>query len=252
MLDYHLDASRLRTDPDHAHTMYLGPGSSARLIQHLLKSAVEWHLTHKSPEFEVTVKPLLSSFSSLDALRPSKTLVILDYKMIELSSIVTPSTQRALVEHYFNVVQAEYPLLSPDQEIFFLEKENPLRWCAANPSHTDSMPFIAVLAISSALFARDFDSKLTTISVACKEYFRVSSTLDDTRQTIQTRHRSIMKGCFSTICEMVAPTAEGVTWYILGRALASMAELRDEYRAQLIAQDPEFHRLEYCLLKLDE
>ncbi|RDL41627.1 uncharacterized protein BP5553_01606 [Venustampulla echinocandica] len=252
MIDYHLGGSRLLTDSAGAHTAYIGPGSSARMMQHLLKGIVEWHFTHKGPEFETTVTPLFNPSPSIDDHGPRQNFpVTLDHRKIELATTVTPSMQRAMVEHYLKVIQPEYPLLSPDQEASLLEKENPLRWSTTNAAHADGVALTAIFAISAALISRDIDPMLSTISTTYRESLRAVSQQGSTQANIQTLSRSIITACFSVICEIIGPTSNGATWGLLGRALASMVELRAEYRAQSQGLDADFHRLEYSLLKLE-
>ncbi len=233
-------------------TAYLGPGNSARLLERLLKSTIYWHLANNLP---LPKRLLPDESSQLTELQHAATLsffpVTMDQRRLELQSLVPPSTQRAIIEHYLRVVSVEYPLLTSEVTATLLVHENPLRWSSANKDNPGALALIIVFAISSTLIARDLDPTLSTISTRCitdmHKIAQMTKSQDDRMETIRWTCTAL---CALALCEMINPVS-GQLCDFLGRACSTIEDLREEYQLQNIGLDDAFRRLELSLLKLE-
>jgi hypothetical protein len=233
-------------------TAYLGSGNSARLLEHLLRSISNWHLQNN---VQVPKRLLPNEPSHLIRTQGSTLLrsfpITYDQRKVELHTLVPPSTQRAVIEHYLKIVSPEYSLLSIEQESTLVIYENPLKWSSLNKNDPSVFPISIAFAISTAMITRDIDSNLSIISMRYREEIikaaqRVECPGDSTETTISTC-RAL---CALSICELINPTS-GQLWDSLGRAVSIMEQLREGYQLQNPSQHDEFLRLERSLLKLE-
>jgi hypothetical protein len=250
--EYHLTLPTLNPGTFQFAAVYVGRGSSARLMERLLlQGLTELHLYGQSLKNSKPTSLLLSQrpVPRTSHVSPSFPTII-NHRKIDLSSAIPPSTQRALIEHYTKVIQRDYPLLSREQESRLLGYENPLRWSMVNGHHPDSQSLTAVFAVATALVSRDLEPSLATASFVCRESLRnLSEQLSLTQNSITTTKHLVTTLCFLTLCELVNPVS-GEAWELSGRALVSMEHLRSEYQAASIAFDDEFNRLEHSLMIL--
>lgn len=252
---YHLNASIQEGISTIPETLFLGSGSAAYLVQHILKEAAKTSELHSSQ--------ISSLLRSLDISSPSSqwpTLnrntfetVIAQQKMEPLSC-VTPSTQRALFEHYFRVIQPEFPLIPPEQEHRFSRHENPLRWYLANNDNHDAFAMSAVFAISAAFIARDSNPELQLVASSCKDALwkstqHVLSNLELHRSFYRLKQIATAF-IFLSVLELVHPST-GQIWELVGSAKALLETVRAEHPATVVDLDEEFHRLEFLLTKLE-
>lgn len=253
-LGYHLN---LTTDDDQSsasNTAYLGPGSSARLMEHILKSTVQWHIANNVPIPE-RLLPNESSSQKRglhDSKPPPSFSMTFDQKKYDLHTLVPPSTQRAIIEHYMKTISPEYTLLSSEHETALLSYENPLRWSNAHKSDPSALALTIVMAVSSALITRDLDSSLKSLSMRCREDVqklteREAPSAEEQVDFIQTTCTAF---CALALCELITPTS-GQFWGIMGKATSTLEQLRDGYHFNPTAPDTPFKRLEYSLLKLE-
>lgn len=250
---YHLTLASNDEVPLPSSTAYLGPGSSARLLEHLLKATVHWHLSN---DVRIPERLLPDESAQLARLRDTKPLpsfsMTFDQRKHEIHTLVPPSTQRAIIEHYLKIVSPEYPLLTTAHESALLGYENPLRWSSAHKSDPKALALYIVLAVSTALITRDLDPSLFSLSIRCREDVqrlteRVSSTAEEQIDTLQWACTAF---CALGLCELIAPTS-GQFWDIMGKATSTFEQLRDGYHFQSGAPDLSFRRLEHSLLKLE-
>ncbi|CAK7209917.1 hypothetical protein SBRCBS47491_000606 [Sporothrix bragantina] len=168
-----------------SHTAYLGPGSTARLAETVLQTAVEWHAARGVPlpvslrltKEEENVVPLslqprplrqatLGGGDSQSTPPPPLTVLHDPRKEAELHTLVPLATQRALLEHYSAVLGASSPcydsLLPAEQEAALLQRagtgcENPLKWASASANRGTAGAYATTVmfAVATALAARD-------------------------------------------------------------------------------------------------
>lgn len=233
-------------------TAYLGPGCLPRLLERLLKNAIYWHLAGHRPipkrllrdETSQSLVPGLSTNS------PSFHIVT-DQRKLELQSLVPPSTQRAIIDHYMKVVSVEYPLLPHEMQVIVMMHENPLRWSSANKDHHGSLALSVVFAISSTLITRDLDSSLSGISLRCiGDVQKIALKLRVQETRMETLRWTSIALCTLALCEAINPIS-GQLWDLLGRACSTIEDLREEYQLQNLGLDDAFVRLERSLLKLE-
>lgn len=234
--------------PSPLRTAYLGPGSSARLIQRVLTKAVNWYAANNIP---IPGHLLFNDQSHQNGLRDPEILpsfpVTTDLRKVELYAMAPPSTQRAIIEHYFKVVAPEYSLLPLAQESAALTHENPLKWMSGNKDDPTASAVLIMFAISTALITRDFDSHLANLSMRCKEDVQKLSLGDATSQNHLTTCTAL---CALALLELICPTS-GQLWDVLGRAASTMEDLQEGLVVQSSARDTELQRLERAMLKLE-
>lgn len=233
-------------------TAYLGPGNLARFLERLLKNAIYWHLASNLPIPERLLRDESSkSFEPQHLTTLPSFHVLLDQRKLELQSLVPPSTQRAIIEHYMKVVSDEYPLLTHELESVTVMHENPLRWSSANKDHPGAITLSIVFAISSTLITRDLDSTLSGISIRCiNDVQKISQNLRPQETQLGTIRWTCTALCALALCEAINPTS-GQLWDLLGRACSTIEDLREEYQLQNMELDDAFIRLERSLLKLE-
>ncbi|KAH8690800.1 hypothetical protein BGW36DRAFT_411575 [Talaromyces proteolyticus] len=248
--DDHLPTSR---------TVFLGPATSARLLERVLKSMVKWHAENGMqiskrlvPDDGPAQATGPQNFTSSGPSFPINN-ALNEQRKLEPHSIMPPSTQRSIIEHYLAIVSPEYPLLPLDQESTLLSHENPLKWSSTNGEEANALALTIVFAVSTALVSRDIDPNLTSISTRCRqdvykihqEYKHLSS--DD---PIKTERWVCVALCASALCELIYPLS-GDAWELLGRATSTLQRLREGYQLKSMELDEPFIRLERSLLKLE-
>lgn len=233
-------------------TAYLGPGTSAQLLDSLIKNAVRWRLAHKSPLPERLLSGNLPSVIETGhvATLPSFSL-IQDQRKMELQSLIPPSTQRALIEHFLRTVSPEYTLFPAEIESALLTHDQPLRWSSLNKTNPVALAISIVFAISAALVARDMDPHLSTVSLRyASDVQRMSETNVSPSNPIEATRWTCTALLALALCESVSPTS-GQFWDLLGRTSSTIEDLREGYQIRSIGLDAAFHRLERSLLKLE-
>ena len=231
---------------------YLGPGNSARLLERLLKSTVHWHIANN---IQMPKRLLPNEPSQLIELQEFKTTqsfsMTYDQRKLELHSLLPPSIQRAIIEHYLKTVSTEFTLLPAERESTLLMHENPLRWSSSNKNDPCAFATSIVFAISSALVARDLDPNLSSISMLCREDVRkISLRVESPGDPIETTRWTCTALCALALCELISPTS-GQLWDLLGRAASTIEDLREGCQFRYPSLDGDFRRLEHSLLKLE-
>lgn len=251
--DYHLRTSLEDADLQPVgNTAYLGPGSSAQLIERMMKSAVDWHLTHglQLPK-QLTLNEASSLIQQQASQRSRSFLLTSEQRKSELHSLVPPSTQRAIIEHYLNVVSPEYDLLSAEQESTFLTYKNPLKWSSSNKEDPGAFALLIVFAVSTALVSRDLDANLSLVAMRCREELeKMSLRACSFRDEVESMRWTCKTICAQSICELISPTSREL-WGMLGRAAAVMEQLRDELEIRDSSLGNDYQRLEISFLKLE-
>jgi len=233
-------------------TAYLGPGNIPRFLERLLKTAVYWHLASHMPIPERLLRDESSKISEPQYLTTLPLFhVLLDQRKLELQSLVPPSTQRAIIEHYMKVVSEQYPFLTHELESVTAMHENPLRWASANKDHSGAMALSIVFAVASTLIARDLDSTLSGISTRCiNDVQKIAQKERPQGTQLETIRWTCTALCALALCEAINPTS-GQLWDLLGRACSTIEGLREAYQLQNKDLDDAFLRLECSLLKLE-
>lgn len=233
-------------------TAYLGPGSLARLLERLLKNAIYWHLASSLPIPNRLLQRESSQSLESQLLTSSPSFhIVTDQRKLELQSLVPPSTQRAILDHYMEVVSVEYPFLSHELESVVMMHENPLRWSSANKDHRGSLTLSMVFAIASTLITRDLDSALSSISLRCiTDVQKIAQGVRPQETRMETLRWTCTALCALALCEAINPIS-GQLWDLLGRACSTIEDLREEYQLQNVQLDDPFVRLERSLLKLE-
>jgi hypothetical protein len=226
-------------------TSFIGPGSSAQLLEGLLRIALEWQSLHEPQGFQNTVLSLVSLSEGVKKTCSLPSFPIhVDYKKTDLYTSIPPSTQRSLVAHFLRVVQSEYHLLSQAQEAELVECEVPLK------SEMRSLELSGVFAISTALVSRDIDTKFAVVAPAFRDSFlRIINNLPlISTDSIKGELHRVLAACFLAVLELIHPLS-GELWELMGRTIATMERIRSHGLSQeLIGL---FQRLEVVLLKLE-
>ncbi|KAH8895225.1 hypothetical protein GQ53DRAFT_641221 [Thozetella sp. PMI_491] len=240
--------ANLRTSPE---VEYLGPGNCAILLEKVIKAITQLLLgqNRRIPERLLTDEPRTGRYQDISPTELFPTLQ--DQRKPELHNILPPSTQRALIEHYTNVVSPEYRLLPPGQEAALLALENPARWSSSNKDDSRACGISIIFAISTALVARDLDSNLSGASIRCREelvtfsenFLYEGDVVEDTKW--RCRALSAM-----VLLETINP-ASGQLWELLGRATSTLKQLHEGYQLARPDLDDEFRDIEKSILKLD-
>jgi hypothetical protein len=223
-------------------TSHLGLGNSAELISYSLKCMASMlpddHI--QLPEFWDQPQAAFSS-------------TLFDHTQIEFSSSVAPSTQRALIKHYIQIIQPEYPLLSPQIEATLLSSQMPIRLNSFASKDANALEMVAVLAISASLVARDIDPSVSNMATAlCSVLHEVSHhDINSQLDSIESSRQTVKALCFLAICELVNSGSEQI-WELCGSALVLAEQLRAELKASAGVLDDDYLRLEVSLLKLEK
>jgi hypothetical protein len=232
--------------------VHIGPGSSARLMELLIKGTLEWVKINKPLTSTYTLSPLLSFSTAIDGDSGHSFSLFLNEREYESVLAVPPSTQRLLVEHYLKVVQSKYPLLSRDQESLFLQLENPMKWIVAHPLNANSLALTAIFAISMALVARDLDPNLSGSATSFRQSLNLLAKESETslNNSIDGLKRNTTILCFSAILELVNPKRCNI-WETVGRAMNNIQQLRADLHAESLIIGDDFRGLELSLLKIE-
>jgi hypothetical protein len=196
--------------------------------------------------------PLVSLAADIDGANDSSFLLPPEWRDYRNLSTMPLSTQRSLMEHYWKVIQSKYPLLSREQEILLLERENPIKWSMEHTNHPDSLALTAIFAISMALVARDLDSNFLSLAATARRSLELTAENieSSSSNSIEAEKQRITVLCFSAILELVHPIS-GDIWEVVGRADAGMEQLRANLLALPMMVDDDFRRLEFSLLKIE-
>ena len=249
---YHLKISEVDSLPYSSQTAYLGPGSSAHLLECLLKKTIDWHSANMMP----VSKRLLpdSSTQSVKAQQHnpvSSFVTTYDRRKVDLQSFVPPSTQRAIIEHYRKTVSPEYPILPHGVEMELLAHENPLRWSHSDKEGLAAFALSIIFAISSSLITRDLDPNLSSLQTRCvEEVHKISQGMVSVEGTMESLSRMATALCALALCELITPNT-GQSWDLLGRAYSTLEDLREEHCLRRMVADDSFWRLESVLLTLE-
>lgn len=239
-------------DPEHRYAStasYLGPGSSAELLDNLLNTLVRRQLAanNASPsQLPKFISKLRDGHDEHSLSFPALNLKINPGKL-ETQSLQHPQIQRALVEYYAKAVQPSFPLLSPDQLRLLLGYENPLRQSA---NDSEKLLVHGMLAISSALVARDLDRDQSLAASLWAEklfdhFTRIHST--DGAEPVRAL-QTILSLCFLTLLELVSPgSSRGSVWEIVGSASRMFSALCEE-SGEL---DDDCQRIGFCLFAFE-
>lgn len=249
---YHLHVNALDDLPEPSCTAYLGPGNSARLSERILKSIVRWHSVHNIPLPKCVLPDTISHMmNTLDSVTQQSFPMVYDQRKIELHTLVPPSTQRAIIEHYLKTVSPEYELLFTERGSTYLTYENPLKWSSTNRNHPAGVEISIVFAISSALVSRDIDSSVSGISVYFREdLYSLSQRAVSPEDPIETTRLICAALCALALCEFISPTSSQL-WDLLGRATSTIESLREGYHIRQLNLDKSFRQLERSILKLE-
>ncbi|KAL2397772.1 hypothetical protein ABEF93_004583 [Exophiala dermatitidis] len=221
--DYHLTLADAEGLPSFSPAIYLGPGYAASFVKRLLTDMTTWHIIN----------------------------VTNDTRKAELHSLLPPSTQRAVIEHYLEVVAPEYTLLPAERQLGLLVHENPLKWTSSHRNDPAAVSLNIVFAIASALVARDRDFRLANVFMRSKEIVQQTVLHDDPdTDTLTAARWSCTALCALALCELICPTS-GQLWDLLGRVCSTLEDLREGIRLGHSNMDNDFRRLERVLLKLE-
>ncbi|KAK4940315.1 hypothetical protein LTR10_019531 [Elasticomyces elasticus] len=248
---YHLSLPDAEDILSPSKTAYLGAGNSARFLDRLLKTAVQWHIARGIPIPRCLLPDEMSFSSVVPRTTTPSFMTTYDQRRLELYSYVPPSTQRAMIEHYLNTVSLEYPLLSGEQDSSLLVHENPLRWSSSNKENPMASALSIVFAVASSLITRDLDSQMSAISLRCiDEVQRISEGRVSTGDALTTTGLKFTALCALALCEMINP-GSGQLWSILGQAISTIEDLRQGYRLRTMDSDGDFRRWQFSILKLE-
>jgi hypothetical protein len=249
---YHLESVDEDTVPSISLTAHVGTGSTARLVQCFLVQATEWCMLQNIPlpRHPPHQAPLLDEISDPQAAQSFN--VNNDVRKTELHTILPPSTQRNIIEHYSRVVSEQYTILPADQLSRLLTHENPLKWAGSNKDDSaTAMSLSIVLAISTALIARDLDPILVNVALRCRDDVEKLSVENDTAQDpLAQAKQSCTAMCALALCELIYPIT-GQIWDLLGRAQSIMENLQQGLLVNRSSFDSDLLRLEHALLKLE-
>lgn len=181
--------------------------------------------------------------------RPSLSFpVTSDSRKIELYTLVPPSTQRGIIEHYIEVVATQFTLLSTEHESRLKSMENPLKWVGSNKNDPFTYTLLIVFAISTTLIARDIDPNLA--SIASRTRFEIQRLSINDHDTNIEKELACTILCTLALCEMITPTT-GQFWDLLGRAASIMQDWQEASLFPTPDLNEDRRRLERVLLKLE-
>lgn len=250
--DYHLNLADPGGLPLPSRTIYLGPGSAASLIDRLLTEMTTRHLAN-SIQIPQRLLPnhLSTSSSAQDSEMMRSFPTTNDPRKLELHSLLPPSTQRAVIEHYLTVVTPEYTLLPVEQESTLLTHENPLKWASSNKNDPAAFSLNIVFAVSTALITRDLDFGLASVFMRSREIVQQISLRDEQApDPLSAARWTCTSLCALALCEFICPIS-GQLWDLLGRAGSTMEDLREGLQLRHSDVDTDFRRLERAFLQLE-
>jgi hypothetical protein len=138
-----------------------------------------------------------------------------------------------------------------ERESDLLIHENPLKWVSSNKNDPAAFSLNIVFAISTGIITRDLDFGLASVYMRSKETVQQIFLQDNTHSTDLTATRWTCTAlCALALCELSCPTS-GQLWDLLGRAGATMQDLREKLLFRNSNIDADFRRLERVVLKLE-
>ncbi|KAF9633311.1 putative c6 zinc finger domain containing protein [Lasiodiplodia theobromae] len=208
---------------------YLGPGSSAELLNNLLTTLVRRQLSaeHSPTGLPKFVSRFRDGNDGQHLSFPALNLKINPGKL-DTQSLQHPQVQRALIEYYAKAVQPSFPLLSPDQLRLLLGYENPLRQSA---NDFERLLIHGMLAVSSQLVARDLDRDQSVAASLWTEklFDHINRTNSQPHVDTTNGKEMIVSQCFLALLELISPGASrGSPWEIVGSASRNFAALCEE------------------------
>ncbi|OJD29613.1 fungal specific transcription factor [Diplodia corticola] len=225
---------------------YLGPGSSAELLDNLLTTLVRRKLSSPHSPLPKFASTFRDGSDEHTLAFPALNLKINPGKL-DTQSLQHPQVQRALIEYYAKAVQPSFPLLSPAQLRLLLGYENPLR---QSSNDCERLLIHGMLAISSQLVARDLDRDQTiAASLWTEKLFdhinRIYS--HSASDAINGRH-TVLAQCFLVLLDLIIPgSSRGSTWEIVGSASGNYAALCEETDSF----DDDCQRIGFCLFAFE-
>lgn len=234
--------------PRYASTSsYLGPGSSAELLDNLLNTLVRRQLSSNHQYLPHFISKFHDGENEQGLSFPLTLNLKINPGKLETQSLHHPQLQRALIEYYAKAVQPIFPLLSPDQQRILLGYESPLR-----QSGTDAEKFLihGMLAVSSTLIARDLDREQSiTASLWVEKFFDLISRSygSDGASPLKTK-QTILSLCFLALLDLASPGASrGSIWEIVDSATRMYVGLCEESDTE----DDDFQRMGFCLFAFE-
>lgn len=237
---------------DKSQTSYLGTRTSASLVRNLLCSAINRHAARN-----IDLPPRVAAIDTLNlseggyvnhtapfALNP-------DQRKAELYTVIPPSTQRALIEHYMGAVSAQYPILPIDVETELPALENPLKWASSNKATRMAQGTTVVLAISAVLVARDIDPALSGIAVRLEQDLDSMSEGDGSLGDSVESPIWMVTALFALAIIETVSTSSRRLWERLGLAVSAMADLRQKQNLGSVYDRVWLDRLDCSMLKLE-
>ncbi|KAJ4581252.1 hypothetical protein HRR81_000293 [Exophiala dermatitidis] len=168
--DYHLTLADTEGLPSCSPAIYLGPGNAASSVKLLLTDMTTWHIANGSSLPKRSIPNDYSTLSSFQQLERIPSFPVTNNtRKAELHSLLRPSTQRAVIEHYLKVVAPEYTLLPVERELGLLVHENPLKWTSSHRNDPAAISLNIVFAIATGLVARDLGFRLANVFTRSKE-----------------------------------------------------------------------------------
>lgn len=223
---------------------FIGPNKSGGILRNLLRMLQ--HVAEASGH-DFTLDP--NQIEDLIEPRPQVSLAITaDPRKIDLHSIVPPSTQRTIVEHYLSIVHPEFQLLGRKHEAELAACENPLKTHGLKKNDAIGLSLMVVFAISTTLLARDMDANLASVAFRCRAELQTYS-LGNADRLGQAK-AAVAVSCALVVCEIASPT-DGQFWDLLDRAASLLRDLQQEYVLSSVDKDEDYWRLNRILLKLE-
>ncbi|KAL1640006.1 hypothetical protein SLS58_007432 [Diplodia intermedia] len=225
---------------------YLGPGSSAELLDNLLTTLVRRKLSSEHTRLPKFVSTFRDGNDEHTLAFPALNLKINPGKL-DTQSLQHPQVQRALVEYYAKAVQPSFPLLSPDQLRLLLGYENPLRQSADD---CERLLIHGMLAVSSQLVARDLDRDQTIAASLWTEklFEHINRTFSPSALEAIAGKQTILTQCFLVLLDLISPGASrGSAWEIIGSASGNYAALCEETDRF----DDDYQRIGFCLFVIE-
>jgi hypothetical protein len=173
-----------------------------------------------------------------------------DSRKAELYSILPPSTQRIIIEHYFKVIAPEFSMIHPDHEQASLALENPLKWTTLNKDDPNAHVLILVFALATGSIARDLDRNMSNVSSRLRDEVQESLLSENQCHDLDAAKRSCTIMCALALYELILPTS-GQIWELLGRASSSVQDLQEASRLVTGDYDDDLRRFERVFLKLE-
>jgi hypothetical protein len=175
-----------------------------------------------------------------------------DMRKAELHTLVPPSTQLAIVEHYLKVIAPKFQLISTELQTACMSHENPLKWSVLNRGQPEAHALVIMFAVSTALITRDDDPKLAYIASRTRsEVQKLSTDVDSAMQPRQQNIWPCTAMCALALCALIG-TSDDQAWNVLGQAVSALQDLGEAtYHRLSMTPDKDYKRLERLLLQLE-